>query len=223
MDFLKDILGEELYETALKKINEHNSNEENKDNQIKLGNLAKGEYVAKGKYTTEIDKLNGIITNKDSELGEANKLIDTLKKATKDNEGLQGEIAKYQNEVATLQTQLNDIKLNTAIKVALMSDKAIDVDYLTYKLKESGEPIKLDENDNIENWKDKVTALKTAYPNMFETVTPDGLKVLGNNKLPNEVSNKSLTRQELLNKPYAERMKIFNDTPDLYNLAMNNK
>lgn len=58
---------------------------------------------------------------------------------------------------------------------------------------------------------------------MFETAIPDGLKVLGNNKLPNEVSNKSLTRQELLNKPYAERMKIFNDTPDLYNLAMNNK
>ncbi len=105
MDFLKDILGEELYETALKKINEHNSNEENKDNQIKLGNLAKGEYVAKGKYTTEIDKLNSIITNKDSELGEANKLIDTLKKATKDNDGLQSEIAKYQNEVATLQTR----------------------------------------------------------------------------------------------------------------------
>ncbi len=35
---------------------------------------------------------------------------------------------------------------------------------------------------------------------MIETATPDGLKVLGNNKLPNEVSNKSLTRQELLNK-----------------------
>ena len=36
MDFLKEILGEELYNQVASKINEHNGNEANKDNQIKF-------------------------------------------------------------------------------------------------------------------------------------------------------------------------------------------
>lgn len=50
MEFLKELLGEELYSQIESKINEHNGNEANKDKQVKLGNLATGEYVSKGKF-----------------------------------------------------------------------------------------------------------------------------------------------------------------------------
>ena len=50
MDFLKEILGETLFEQVFKAINEYNGNEANKDKQVKIGNLASGEYVGKGKY-----------------------------------------------------------------------------------------------------------------------------------------------------------------------------
>lgn len=50
MEFLKEILGEELFNQIAEKINAHNGNEANKDNQIKIGNLGSGEYVGKGKY-----------------------------------------------------------------------------------------------------------------------------------------------------------------------------
>lgn len=35
MEFLKEILGEELFNQFMEKINAHNGNEANKDNQIK--------------------------------------------------------------------------------------------------------------------------------------------------------------------------------------------
>lgn len=48
MDFLKEILGETLFEQVFKAINEYNGNEANKDKQVKIGNLASGEYALKG-------------------------------------------------------------------------------------------------------------------------------------------------------------------------------
>ncbi len=49
MEFLKEILGEELYKQFEEKINAYNGNEANKDKQVKLANLSSGEYVGKGK------------------------------------------------------------------------------------------------------------------------------------------------------------------------------
>ena len=75
MDFLKELLGDELFATVQKKIEEHNTDEKNKDNQIKIGNLGRGDYVARGKFLTETEKLNNMITNKDLEIGEAKDLL----------------------------------------------------------------------------------------------------------------------------------------------------
>ena len=40
MEFLKEILGEELYKQFEEKVNAYNGNEANKDKQIKLANLS---------------------------------------------------------------------------------------------------------------------------------------------------------------------------------------
>lgn len=132
MDFLKEILGDELFQQVTSKLNEYNGNEANKDKQIKLANLATGEYVGKGKY----EALNAQLTGKDTELQSANGLIEQLKKATKDDEGLQSKISEYEKQNADLQKELVETKVKAAIKVALLSEKAVDVDYLTFKLKE---------------------------------------------------------------------------------------
>lgn len=184
MEFLKELLGEELYSQLAAKINEHNGNEANKDNQIKIANLGTGEYVGKGKY----DALNELLKGKETELTTANGLIAELKKGTKGNEELQGKITGYETQVADLQAQLQETKIKSAIKVALLSEKAVDVDYLTFKLneklKEKGESLELDENENIKGWDDKLSGLKTQFPTMFETAGKDGYQVLGDNRLP---------------------------------------
>lgn len=102
-----------------------------------------------------------------SELAEAQKLIEDLKKSTEGNEGLQKKITDYEGQVTNLQAELEKTKLEAAIKVELLSAKAADVDYLTFKLKEKGE-LALDENGKIKGWDDKLAGLKTQFPNQFE-------------------------------------------------------
>lgn len=196
MEFLKEILGEELYSQLESKINEYNGNEANKDKQIKIGNLGTGEYVGKGKY----DALNDLISSKETELKSANDLIAELKKGTKGNEDLQKKIGDYDVQVAQLQDQLNETKIKSAIKVALLSEKAVDVDYLTFKLneklKDKGENLELDENDNIKGWDDKLSGLKTQFPAMFESASAGGKKFI-ENKLPEGENNRTLEPKTL--------------------------
>lgn len=91
MEFLKQVLGDDLFKQVETKLNEHNGAEENKENQIKLGNLGGGEYVGKGKY----EALQELLKGKETELTSANDLISQLKKDTKGNEELQGKITTY--------------------------------------------------------------------------------------------------------------------------------
>lgn len=195
MEFLKAVLGEEFYKQFVEKINAYNGDEANKDKQIKLGNLASGEYVGKGKFDALQEALNG----KDTELTSANDLIAQLKKDTKGNEDLQGKITQYEKDNAQLQAELQETKLRSAIKVALLSEKAVDVDYLTFKLneklKEKGETLELDENDNIKGWSDKLSDLKTQFPTMFESGTNggDGYKPLGDGKIPGTEGDRGRT------------------------------
>ena len=86
MEFLKSILGDELFSQVESKLNEHNGNEANQNNQIKLANLGGGDYVAKGKHDSEIEKLTALLSGKSTELDTANGLIEQLKKGTKCNE-----------------------------------------------------------------------------------------------------------------------------------------
>ena len=134
--------------------------------------------------------MDALLRGKETELTTANGLIEDLKKGTKGNEELQGKITTYETQVADLQKQLQETKVKSAIKVALLSEKAVDVDYLTFKLNEKlnekGESLELDENGNIKGWNDKLSGLKTQFPTMFETSNDgkDGYQVLGDNRLP---------------------------------------
>jgi hypothetical protein len=54
---------------------------------------------------------------------------------------------------------------------------------------------------------------------MFET-GEGGMKVLGDNKLPEGDNGNVLTRSEILKKPYAERAALYAENPEAYNEAM---
>lgn len=181
MEFLKEVLGEELFGQVSEKLNAHNGNEANKDKQIKLGNLGSGEYVGKGKHDSEIEKLNALLSGKDTELQTANGLIAELQKATKGNEEMQGKFTEYQNQVAQLQKQLQETKINAALKVALLAAQADDIGYLTFKINEmlkgEGKTIELDENENIKGWDDILSGLKTQLPNHFKSESGNGFHI----------------------------------------------
>lgn len=166
--------------------------------------------VRYNKLKTDHDGLNKQYT-------EAQALIENLQKSTKGQEAAQQQIADYKAQAEKLAAELEQTKIEAEIKVGLLSEKALDVDYLTFKLKEKGE-LALDENGKIKGWEDKVAALKTQLPNQFESA---GSKKIIENKLPDDNGGgDALTREALLKKPYAERMKIFNENPEAYKTAM---
>nr|DAQ25165.1 MAG TPA: minor structural protein [Bacteriophage sp.] len=225
---LEELLGADLYSQVQAKIDEVNNKETDKLKHVRYADLSEGNYVGKGKYDADIEKLNTLISTKDSEIANANKLIDDLKKTSKGNEDMQDKFTQYEQKNAQLQAELRETKIKSAIKVALMSEKAVDVDYLTYKLneklKEKGETLELDENDNIKGWNDKLSGLKTQFPTMFESASSDdknGYKVLDENKLKQGDVSDTLTKSELLKKPYAERARIAQENPEAYAAAMN--
>lgn len=180
MEFLKEILGEELYKQVSEKITSFNALDENKEKQIKIGNLGTGEYVGKGKYDADIANIQALLDGKTTELDTANNLISDLKKSNKGNEDLQGKITNYESQVVSLQEELQKTKIEGAVKVALLEAKANDIDYMTFKLKEKGE-LELDENGKIKGWEEKISSLKTQFPTQFEGAS--GKKV-DEHKLP---------------------------------------
>lgn len=168
-------------------------------------------------------KLKDEHTAKLTELEQANNLIGELKKSAKGNEDLEGKIKTYETEtIPQLQKQLEDTKIKSAIKVSLIGEKAVDVDYLTYKLeeklKENGETLQLDENENIKGWNDKLTALKTQFPKMFESSS--STKTIEPNKLPNKDDENKLTKADIFKMSYADRAKFQSENPEEYNTIM---
>lgn len=216
MDFLKLLFGDKAltYAELEQTIAAHNGNEANKDNQIKLGNLGNGEYVGKGKF----DALQALLDGKTTELDTANGLIAELKKGTKGNEELQGKITGYETQVAQLQQELKDTKIKSAVKVALLSEKALDVDYLAYKLetqlKADGKTLELDDADNIKGWKDLVSGLKTQFPTQFEGV---GDKKYKDSSLPGGGGGSEVTLEQFRNMGVEERTKFKAENENLYN------
>lgn len=173
MDFLKEILGEELFAQFAEKINAHNGNEANKDKQIKIANLGGGEYVSKAKH----DALQALFDSKDQELTAANGLIDGFKKSQKDNEAVQGQITAYQDQVKQLQAQLVQTQIDSGLKIAFMEAGGTDIDFLIWKAKQGndGKPLELGEDGKIKGIDDLISGLKTSAPNHFKKA--GGVKV----------------------------------------------
>ena len=147
------------------------------------------------------------------QLGEANTLIEELKRSNKGNEGLQQKITDYEGQVAKLQAENEQIKLESAIKIELLSSKALDVDYLTFKLKEKGE-LALDESGKIKGWDDKLAALKTQFPTQFEG---ESSKKYQEHKLPDQGGGEdTVTKDTFAKMGYQDRLKLFNTNPEAY-------
>lgn len=214
MDFLKEILGEELFAQVAEKINAHNGNEANKDKQVKIGNLGGGEYVGKAKH----DALQAQFESKDQELVKANGLIAELQKAAKGDETLQQKVTEYQNQAAQLQAKLTQTLIDSGLRIAFMEAGGTDIDYLIYKAKQDsgGKPLELGEDQKIKGIDDLISDLKTSAPNHFKKA--DGIKV-EENRLP-DARVGGMTRTEFMRKPYAERAAFANENPEAYKEIM---
>ena len=129
MDFLKDVLGEELFGQVAKVVKEHNEKPENKEKQVNIVNLAAGEYVGKEKY----DTLSAEKTNLETQIKTLNTTIGELKKGNQDNAELQTKITNLENDLKNQQKENIKTLKNYALKEQLSKSGVLDPDYLIYK------------------------------------------------------------------------------------------
>jgi hypothetical protein len=153
----------------------------------------------------------------------ANATIAELKKAAKGQADMQAIIQNHEGTIQKLTEQLAQEKLNAAIKVGLLSEKAVDVDYLTFKLNEKlkgdGEALTLDDNGNIKGWDTKLEGLKTQFPGQFESVgdNDDGYQVYKPNSLHKPDKNEQpINKDTFRGMGYEQRLALKEKNPTLY-------
>lgn len=140
-----------------------------KDNkEIKLANLASGQYVDKEKFDraeTQANDLQAQLTQRDTD-------IEELKKV--DGKGLQAKITelqtKYDTDTRELSGKLQAQTLNSKIDIALLGAKAKNTKAVRALL--DVENIKLD-GDNVLGLTDQLTKVQTENPFLFGKETPD--------------------------------------------------
>jgi hypothetical protein len=167
-----------------------------------------------GKLKADHDAL----TAKDAE---SQKLIAELQGATKGQEKVQQQIADYQAQIARQQEELNQAKIESEMKIGLLSAgaKATDIDYLIYKMNHDSDwKPELDDNGQVKGMDDKVKGLKTQFPAQFEVSSS---KKIDEKKLEKPDNKDTTTKEEFKKMGYQAKLKLFNENPDLYHELSN--
>lgn len=172
--------------------------------------------VRYGKLKTDHDAL----VTKDTE---SQKLIAELQKATKGQEAVQGKITEYEANIQKLNEELTKTKIESATKIALLGAgaKATDIDYLIFKLSSDADwKAELDDNGNVKGIDDKIKGMKTQFPSQFEAGTQ---KKIEEHRLPDDNNEAKVTKEQFAKMGYQQKLKMFNENPDLYNELSGNK
>ncbi len=163
MDFLKDILGEELFENVSSKVNAFNS--DNPDKAVKIANLATGLYVDKNKFDSVAAERDGLKT----QIGQRDEDIAELKKKSSGNEQISSKLTelqnKYDNDTAALQKQLSETQFNAALDLALEKSGAKSTKALRGLL--DMEKITL-ENNALSGFSEQLEQIKAENDFLFE-------------------------------------------------------
>lgn len=151
--------------------------------------------------------------------GEATTLIDQLKAEAQNNEAIQTQMTAYEQKIATLETQLNEQKIEAAMdrKLTSAGAKPDDLDYLKFQWRKKGD-ITLDDNGEIKGGDDVINGLKTQHPIQFETKAEQ--RELQPHQLHDRNDDKTITKEEFDKMGYNARVKLKEENPELYSTLM---
>ncbi|KIX91467.1 hypothetical protein TP70_02325 [Staphylococcus microti] len=149
----------------------------------------------------EIEALN-------AELEKRNDQITELQKSVGDNEALQSKLKEYEDSNAKHADEMNELKLHTAIKLAVAKDANDANDVLTLLDKDS---LTLKDDGTVDGLEDAVKALREAKPYLFGANKLKG-------KTPIEGGQPKLTREQIMNiQDPVQRQKAIKENMNLFN------
>ena len=195
MEFLKEILGEDLYSQVNEKVNSYNSDEKNKEKQVKIGNLGSGNYVGKEKFDAKETELAGLkeqLNNANKEIQSYKDMdIDSIKQSASDWE------TKYNTEIHNLEEKLAKKDYEYKVK-----EKVSGIKFTSESAKKSfiadlmAKELKI-ENDTILGFDDFVKNYKETDPNAFESEDKPPQFSNGNNQIKIDLSNNDSLRKAM--------------------------
>lgn len=173
MEFLKEILGEDLFNQVKNKVSSYNEKAD-KDKRVSIANVNGDEYVTKAKYS----QLETDLNNTKTSLSTAQTTIDDLKKSNGDNAELQQKVSDYETKIANLETVSKAEKAKMlkeiAIKDALYAEKAKHPELLISKFDLS--KIVLDEKGEkvVSGIEEQMKSNKETYKDLFGETEQQG-------------------------------------------------
>ena len=151
MEFLKEILGEELYAQVAAKLEGNDS--------VKLANLATGEYVSKSKYVDE--------------LAVKDKRIQELADKIKNFEGV--DVKQLQTDVENWKIKYNQdlesARLDSAIQLAIAKSGTLSEKALMGLLDK--DKIKFDKDGKLTGLDEQIEAIKKEDSFLFKAAEPN--------------------------------------------------
>jgi hypothetical protein len=173
MEFLKEILGEDLFTQVKNKISSYNEKAD-KDKRVSIANVNGDEYVTKAKYS----QLETDLNNTKTSLSTAQTTIEDLKKTNGDNADLQQKVSDYETKIANLEATGKAEKAKMlkeiAIKDALYAEKAKHPELLLGKFDLS--KIILDEKGEnvVSGIEEQMKSNKETYKDLFGETEQQG-------------------------------------------------
>lgn len=160
MEFLKDVLGDELYNQVAEKLK---GNE-----KIKLANLADGGYVGKEKF----DAAETTIADLKKQLADRDKDIAALKRSAGDNEALAKQLeemqSKYKADTEALNTKIKDNALNAALDLSITKARGKNVTAVKALIDKS--KLTLKDDGTVDGLDEALEAIKKSDAYLFEQV-----------------------------------------------------
>ena len=122
MEFLKEILGEDLFSQVKDKVSSYNEKAD-KDKRVSIANVNGDEYVTKTRYS----QLETDLNNTKTSLSTAQTTIEDLKKSNGSNADLQQKVSDYETKIANLEAT------GKAEKAKMLKEIAIKMHYMLKK------------------------------------------------------------------------------------------
>lgn len=173
MEFLKEILGEDLFNQVKDKVSSYNEKAD-KDKRVSIANVNGDEYVTKAKYS----QLETDLNNTKTSLSTAQTTIEDLKKSNGSNADLQQKVSDYETKIANLEATGKAEKAKMlkeiAIKDALYAEKAKHPELLISKFDLS--KIILDEKGEnvVSGIEEQMKSNKETYKDLFGETEQQG-------------------------------------------------
>ncbi|MCD9070653.1 phage scaffolding protein [Staphylococcus chromogenes] len=194
-DFLRGLGLEE--ETVQKIVDEHHDTLRDLKNEAKQAESLK----------EQLEKANKELENRDKQITDLQKAKDG------DNQELKDKLDQYKQENAQYQADMKELKLNSAIKLAVAKD-ANDANDVLLMLDKSN--LELQEDGNVKGLEDAVKALQESKPYLFAYNKASG-------RTPNDgdAINTGITKEQFDEMTVAQREDLFYNHRETYDKLLN--